>query len=154
MFEEGYSLKPDFWRAPTDNDYGASLQKVLGAWRDPEMKLTSLTDTLQGICRTVVATYNMPTVDANLTLTYTLNTTGQLMVSQQLKVNPQAKAKPVLPRFGMTLVMPQAFDHIHYYGRGPIENYWDRHTSTFLGIYDQSVASQYAPYIRPQERGN
>ena len=154
MFEEGYSLKPDFWRAPTDNDYGASLQKVLGAWRDPEMKLTSLTDTLQGICRTVVATYNMPTVDANLTLTYTLNTTGQLMVSQQLKVNPQAKAKPVLPRFGMTLVMPQAFDHIHYYGRGPIENYWDRHTSTFLGIYDQSVASQYSPYIRPQESGN
>lgn len=154
MFEEGYSLKPDFWRAPTDNDYGASLQKVLGVWRDPEMKLTSLTDTLQGICRTVVATYNMPTVDANLTLTYTLNTTGQLMVSQQLKVNPQAKAKPVLPRFGMTLVMPQAFDHIHYYGRGPIENYWDRHTSTFLGIYDQSVASQYSPYIRPQESGN
>lgn len=154
MFEEGYSLKPDFWRAPTDNDYGASLQKVLGAWRDPEMKLTSLTDTLQGICRTVVATYNMPTVDANLTLTYTLNTTGQLMVSQQLKVNPQAKAKPVLPRFGMTLVMPQAFDHIHYYGRGPIENYWDRHTSTFLGIYNQSVASQYSPYIRPQESGN
>ena len=154
MFEEGYSLKPDFWRAPTDNDYGASLQKVLGAWRDPDMKLTSLTDTLQGICRTVVATYNMPTVDANLTLTYTLNTTGQLMVSQQLKVNPQAKAKPVLPRFGMTLVMPQAFDHIHYYGRGPIENYWDRHTSTFLGIYDQSVASQYSPYIRPQESGN
>lgn len=154
MFEEGYSLKPDFWRAPTDNDYGASIQKVLGAWRDPEMKLTSLTDTLQGICRTVVATYNMPTVDANLTLTYTLNTTGQLMVSQQLKVNPQAKAKPVLPRFGMTLVMPQAFDHIHYYGRGPIENYWDRHTSTFLGIYDQSVASQYSPYIRPQESGN
>lgn len=154
MFEEGYSLKPDFWRAPTDNDYGASLQKVLGAWRDPEMKLTSLTDTLQGICRTVVATYNMPTVNANLTLTYTLNTTGQLMVSQQLKVNPQAKAKPVLPRFGMTLVMPQAFDHIHYYGRGPIENYWDRHTSTFLGIYDQSVASQYSPYIRPQESGN
>ena len=154
MFEEGYSLKPDFWRAPTDNDYGASLQKVLGAWRDPEMKLTSLTDTLQSICRTVVATYNIPTVDANLTLTYTLNTTGQLMVSQQLKVNPQAKAKPVLPRFGMTLVMPQAFDHIHYYGRGPIENYWDRHTSTFLGIYDQSVASQYSPYIRPQESGN
>lgn len=154
MFEEGYSLKPDFWRAPTDNDYGASIQKVLGAWREPEMKLTSLTDTVQGICRSVVATYSMPTVDATLTLTYTLNTTGQLMVTQQLKVNPQAKAKPVLPRFGMTLVMPQGFDHIHYYGRGPIENYWDRHTSTFLGIYNQSVASQYASYIRPQESGN
>lgn len=154
LFEEGYSLVPDFWRAPTDNDYGASLPQRLAAWKAPEMKLKSLTEEATGLCRKVTAQYDMPNVEASLTLAYTLTPQGQVIVEQQLKVNPQAKQKPMLPRFGMTLVMPQAYDRIHYYGRGPIENYSDRHTSTFLGIYDQSVSEQYSPYIRPQECGN
>lgn len=154
MFEEGYSLRPDFWRAPTDNDYGASIQKALQAWRNPQLNLTSFTEKEQGINRQVVATYDMPEVKAKLTLTYTLNVQGQLVVEQQLTVNKGAKAKPVLPRFGMTMVMPQDYQTIHYYGRGPIENYVDRHTSTFLGEYTQSVAEQFSPYIRPQETGN
>lgn len=154
MFEEVYSLRPDFWRAPTDNDYGASIQKALQAWRNPQLNLTSFTEKEQGINRQVVATYDMPEVEAKLTLTYTLNVQGQLVVEQQLTVNKNAKAKPVLPRFGMTMVMPQDYQTIHYYGRGPIENYVDRHTSTFLGEYTQSVVEQFSPYIRPQETGN
>lgn len=154
MFEKGYSLQPDFWRAPTDNDYGANIQKALQAWRSPQMKLTSFTEQAQGVCRQVVAQYDMPEVEAKLTLTYTLNLQGQLIVEQQLKVNKEAKNKPVLPRFGMSLVMPEDFSTLHYYGRGPIENYCDRHTSTFLGIYNQTVAEQFSPYIRPQETGN
>ncbi len=154
LLEEGYSLKPDFWRAPTDNDYGASIQKQLAAWKDPEMKLDSFKVSEHALYTEVVAHYQMPSVEGNLTLTYTLNTQGQLTVKQQLKVNKQAKSQPVLPRFGMTLVMPQAYNTIRYYGRGPIENYVDRHTSTFLGVYTQKVADQYSPYIRPQESGN
>lgn len=152
MFEEGYSLKPDFWRAPTDNDYGASLQNKLSVWKEPELRLTSLEKSDVGQCKRVVAQYDMPTVEAKLTLTYTLNPQGQLIVEQALKAG--SKAMPILPRFGMTLVMPSAYNTIHYYGRGPIENYWDRHTSTFLGEYTQKVADQYSPYIRPQESGN
>ena len=124
------------------------------AWRNPQLNLTSFTEKEQGINRQVVATYDMPEVKAKLTLTYTLNVQGQLVVEQQLTVNKGAKAKPVLPRFGMTMVMPQDYQTIHYYGRGPIENYVDRHTSTFLGEYTQSVAEQFSPYIRPQETGN
>ena len=154
MMEEGYSLRPDFWRAPTDNDYGASLQQKLAAWKNPTLKLTSLKESVKGVCRNVTATYSLPEVDATLTLDYTLNQVGQLIVTQDLKVNPKAKEKPILPRFGMTMVMPKQYDEIRYYGRGPIENYWDRHTSTFLGVYAQSVADQYSPYIRPQESGN
>lgn len=154
MFEQGYSLKPDFWRAPTDNDYGASLPQKLAAWKNPKMELKSLNEERSGLCRKVTAQYTMPSVDANLTLVYTLTPQGQVIVEQQLKVNPQANSKPMLPRFGMTLVMPQTFDRIHYYGRGPIENYVDRNASTFIGIYDQSVSEQYSPYIRPQECGN
>ena len=154
MFENGYSLRPDFWRAATDNDYGANIQKVLGAWRNPEMQLKSFEEKQKGFCRQVVAVYNMPSVEASLTLTYTLNLQGQLVVEQSLKVDPEAKNKPQLPRFGMTLVMPEKYNTIHYYGRGPIENYWDRHTSTFLGCYTQKVSEQYHAYIRPQENGN
>lgn len=154
MFEDGYSLRPDFWRAPTDNDYGAGLQKRLRAWHEPEFKLTAFTDTVQGFNRVVTATYDVPQVEAKLTLTYTLSATGKLLVDQQLTVNPAAKEKPMLPRFGMTLVMPKAYNSIAYYGRGPRENYIDRNHSSFLGVYHQTVAEQYWPYVRPQESGN
>lgn len=152
MFEEGYSLRPDFWRAPTDNDYGASLQTKLAVWKDPELKLKSFVETNLGQCKRVVAQYDMPAAESQLTLTYTLTPQGQLVVEQSLKAG--SKSMPILPRFGMTLVMPAAYNTIHYYGRGPIENYWDRHTSTFLGNYTQKVSDQYSPYIRPQESGN
>lgn len=154
MFEEGYSLMPDFWRAPTDNDYGASLQQKLRAWHKPTFKLNHLKEEAFGLNRRVTAEYDLPEADARLKLTYTLTIEGRLIVEQALTVNPDAKEKPMLPRFGMTLVMPQAYDAINFYGRGPIENYWDRHTSTFLGVYNQKVSEQYWPYVRPQESGN
>lgn len=154
MFEDKCSLKPDFWRAPTDNDYGAGLQNELKVWKAPKLTLKSLKEENYGSHRTVIATYDMPEVEAQLTLTYILNLTGALVVEQSLKVNPKAKNKPWIPRFGMSLTMPKAYDHILYYGRGPIENYIDRHASTFLGIYEQKVADQYWNYIRPQESGN
>ncbi len=31
------SMTPEFWRAPTDNDYGASLQKEMRVWKNPQM---------------------------------------------------------------------------------------------------------------------
>lgn len=154
MLEEGYSIRPNFWRAPTDNDYGAQLQNHLRAWYNPQMNLKEFKEKSIGLNRCVTAKYDMPDVDANLTLTYTLNAEGKLIVEQSLEVNPQAKKKPNLPRFGMTLVMPKSYNSIYYYGRGPVENYIDRKTSAFLGIYTQKVADQYWPYVRPQESGN
>lgn len=154
MFEKGYSLKPDFWRAPTDNDYGAGIQHRLGAWKQPEMKLMSLTDTLNGDRHSIKAVYDMPSVKARLQLTYTLDRTGNLVVCQSLNVDKNAQNMPQLPRFGMQLVMPEAFDKVRYYGRGPAENYIDRHDSEFIGLYEQHVAEQYWGYVRPQESGN
>ncbi|MGM9693317.1 MAG: glycoside hydrolase family 2 TIM barrel-domain containing protein [Alloprevotella sp.] len=154
MFEPGYSLRPDFWRAPTDNDYGAGLQKHLGAWRKPELKLISFTHESRGTAHRVLAVYDLPALEARLTLAYTLNSAGRLSVEQELKVSGEQGKHPVLPRFGMTLVMPESFSDITYYGRGPIENYWDRHASAFLEEYRQTTREQYHPYIRPQECGN
>lgn len=154
ILEDGYSLKPDFWRAPTDNDYGASLQTKLGVWKNPTFNLKSLKSENEGICQKVVAQYDMPEVKASLTLTYTLNSRGKIIVEEQFIPNDSLAKYPIMPRFGMTMVLPKDFNYIHYYGRGPIENYWDRHTSTFLGEYTQSVSEQYSAYIRPQECGN
>ena len=151
MLQEGYALIPDFWRAPTDNDYGASLQQKDHAWKRPEMKLVSFTSDEPG---KVIASYEIPSVDAKLQLTYTVTPCGKLIVNQKLTVNPNANAKPNLHRFGMQLVMPKEFDQLTYYGRGPIENYWDRKGCTLLGEYNQTVAEQYWNYIRPQESGN
>lgn len=155
MFENGFSLKPDFWRAPTDNDYGAGFQNRLAAWKEPQMKLQSLTDEAVGSDHRVIAIYEMPSVESTLTLTYVLTSTGKLIVNQALKVSAKTKNKPMLPRFGMTLQMPKQYDEATYYGRGPIENYQDRNNSEFIGTYTAKVADMYwAGYVRPQESGN
>ncbi len=151
MLKEGYAIIPNFWRPPTDNDYGASLQKKDHAWRNPEMKLTSFSLKDEG---KVIAMYDMPSVDAKLQLTYTITPCGKIIINQKLKVNSNAKEKPNLHRFGMQLVMPENYDRVNYYGRGPIENYWDRKSCTLLGEYSQKVSDQYWGYIRPQESGN
>lgn len=154
MLEEDHSLVPDFWRAPTDNDYGAGFQRRLGAWKQPQMKLVALADTLVGDARRVTASYELPSVAASLQITYTLTPDGRLVVKQSLDVDEQASQKPWLPRFGMQLVMPEAFGQLEYYGRGPVENYADRHDAQFLGRYTGRVADEYWGYVRPQESGN
>lgn len=77
-----------------------------------------------------------------------------MVVNEKLTVNPDAKDKPQLLRYGMQWVMPKEYDVVEFYGRGPNENYIDRNNSELIGFYTQKVADQYWPYIRPQESGN
>ena len=154
MFEKGYSLKPDFWRAPTDNDYGAGIQKQFAAWRHTPMNLKQFDCQPVGNAMRVTARYELPAVSAQLTMTYTLQPDGQLIVNQKLSVDTAAKQKPGLFRYGMQLCMPKAYDTVEYYGKGPGENYIDRNHGNRLGVYRQAVADQYWGYIRPQESGN
>ncbi len=153
-FKKGYSLKPEFWRAPTDNDYGANLQTKFAAWKDPQMNLKKFECKEVGEAKQVVAEYELPTVSSKLVMTYTLRTDGQLVVNEKLTTDPNAKEKPMMFRFGMQLVMPQEFSKLQYYGRGPGENYADRHWGDRIGVYNQNVADQYWGYVRPQESGN
>ena len=100
-----------------------------------------------------VATFDMPDVKATLTMTYTLTTEGEVIVRQQLTADKEAKISQ-LPRYGMQLQMPKQYDEVMYYGRGPVENYCDRNSSEFIGIYNNKVSDEYYPYVRPQESGN
>ena len=153
FLQEGAALTPNFWRAPTDNDMGAGLQRRYEAWKEPGLSLKSLTkDTEDGMV-VVHATYELKKVSAQLELTYRINNQGAIQVTQQMKADPNAEVSHMF-RFGMQMAMPKSFDTIEYYGRGPIENYIDRNNSTDLGIYRQSVDEQFYSYIRPQETGN
>ena len=149
MLDDHKSIEPEFWRAPTDNDYGAGLQHRLGVWKNPQMKLKECK--VDG--NTVTSTFDMPSVKATLVMTYTLTAEGEVIVRQQLKADKDAKVAPMF-RYGMQLQMPKEFNAVSYYGRGPVENYIDRNSSEFIGFYENKVADEYYSYVRPQESGN
>jgi len=151
---DGAVLKPNFWRAPTDNDFGASLQSKYRVWLNPSMRLTALDKKSVGGVAEVTAQYEMKDVSAKLTLKYVINGKGEILVTQRLEADKSKTGVPNMFRFGMRLALPSDFDAIEYYGRGPIENYSDRNNCTFLGVYKQKVDEQYYPYIRPQESGS
>ena len=149
MLVDRESVTPEFWRAPTDNDYGAWLQQKFGVWKNPQMKLKDIEiDDNQ-----VEAKFEMADVKAELKMTYTLSEDGEIIVRQQLKTDKEANVSQMF-RYGMQLQMPKKFDEVKYYGRGPIENYCDRNSSEFIGVYNNKVADEYFNYVRPQESGN
>ena len=155
MIKEGAKLTPNFWRAPTDNDFGAGLQQKYAVWKNPKFKLASLKSEMKDGLAVVSAEYEMPSVSAGtkLQLTYEINNRGVVKVNQKLVAEKGAKVANIF-RFGMQMVMPKSFENISYYGRGPVENYIDRKWATELGVYNQTVTDQFYAYIRPQENGN
>lgn len=152
ILDKGAQLTPNFWRAPTDNDMGAGLQKKYLAWKNPEIKLTSLEHATENGLVVVTAKYDMPTVSAKLTLTYRINKEGAIEVTQSMTTDKNAKVSNMF-RFGMRAALNKNLSNIQYYGRGPIENYSDRNNSTNIGKYAQTVDEQFYSYIRPQETG-
>ena len=156
LMEKGYALKPNFWRAPTDNDFGAGLQRRFADWKEPglRMKKDGFKWAKEGNNVVVTAEYEMPKLECSLTMKYIMTADGQLIVNQSLKAGENKDKKPHLFRFGMQMVMPEAYANIEYYGNGPEENYADRNNDQTIGFYTQKVADQYFPYIRPQESGN
>ena len=152
LMKEGSYLKPNFWRAPTDNDFGARLNWKYAVWKNPTIKLTSLQQRIVNQQAIIEADYELPEVSAKLSLTYTINNEGAIKVTQKMTADKDAKVANMF-RFGMQMQMPRSFDKVEYYGRGPVENYIDRKANADLGIYRQSVAEQFYTYIRPQETG-
>ena len=152
MMKEGSYLKPNFWRAPTDNDFGAYLQRRYAVWKNPTIKLVSLQQRIADQQAIIEAAYELPEVSAKLSLTYVINNAGTMKVTQKMTADKNAKVANMF-RFGMQMQMPRSFDQVEYYGRGPVENYIDRKGNADLGIYRQSVAEQFYSYIRPQENG-
>ena len=153
FIEPGTAIKPNFWRAPTDNDFGARLQDKFSAWKDPVLLLRQdgiLNRIEEGIAK-VDCSYSLADF-ATLSLCYEIDAQGRVKITQRMIPLGGKKASEMF-RFGLKMTMPETFDRVDYYGRGPIENYPDRNHYTDIGLYSQSVREQFYPYIRPQETG-
>ncbi|MFO7617051.1 MAG: glycoside hydrolase family 2 TIM barrel-domain containing protein [Bacteroidales bacterium] len=150
-------LKPDFWRAPIDNDFGNGLPERSAIWKDAgdQAVLSHFqVETPNPGLALVDVSYRLEDQEghfADLNLRYKVYGSGDVVVDYRYQA--LREKLPEIPRIGMHLVLQPAFDQVAYFGRGPEENYWDRRTGSFVGLYKTAVADLYTPYIRPQENG-
>jgi beta-galactosidase len=146
-------LEPYFWKPENDNQHAAHFAEQVAIWRDAAQKrmVKSLRTEAGTTCIKVIAEMQLP-VGADLTLTYSINDDGKIMVDMDYK--PTAKDMPLIPKFGMRMRVPADFNAISYYGRGPWENYPDRKRSAFIGYYTMPLSEFETEYIHPQDNGN
>ncbi|WP_017256955.1 glycoside hydrolase family 2 TIM barrel-domain containing protein [Pedobacter arcticus] len=148
--------QPYFWRAPTDNDFGNKMPEKNGVWRTAHInkKLLSVKvsdQTVSGI--SITADYKLTDINSNYQEKYSINNDGSVIIN--CKIDMLDNILPDLPRFGMRMQLTKDASQYEFYGRGPWENYSDRNTSSFLGIYNQNDVNKHdIDYIRPQEKGN
>lgn len=156
FIKEGYDLKPNFWRAPTDNDFGAGLQEKLQNWKRASHNYVLLgfnMDTTNNKDIKLSMHYSLPDVYAMLDINYELNGDGIIKVKESMHVD-SSKQEPMMFKFGMQMMLPKEYNQMEWYGRGPSENYWDRKDEAFVGLYKMNVHDQFHAYLRPQETGN
>lgn len=145
--------QPDFWRAPTDNDFGNRLPELANVWKLAGQNKTLINFKVDKSGKAVViqTAFELNDVSSHYTITYTVS-------DEAIKVHIAWKVGktglPELPRFGTQLRLSSEFEIFTYHGRGPWENYSDRNTSSFIAIYNSTVTEQSVYYIRPQENGN
>ncbi len=146
-------LEPYFWKPENDNQHAAHFAERLAAWRHAAENRTvkSLRTEANDNCVKVIAEMQLP-VGADLTLTYAINEDGKILIDMDYK--PTATDIPLIPKFGMRMRVPAAFNDISYYGRGPWENYPDRKRSAFIGYYQMPLSQFETEYIHPQDNGN
>lgn len=156
-------VKPNFWRAPTDNDFGNGFQIRNKDWKTAVKTMKPLSIKVldsDGKMVTGSASFNsfvlesdfdLVSVSGKLSMKYEILGDGSLIIKEELSGVPE-KYKEI-PRIGTTITIPDSFDNIEWYGRGPLENYWDRNTASLVGLYSQKADQFKVPYIRPQENG-
>jgi beta-galactosidase len=150
---------PNFWRAPTDNDFGNGLHKRSRVWREAgkNRKVTEAAVTPKAN-NTIEVDFRIDLVNeagvkiADYQSVYTVYGSGDVVVDNHFRMAKEGL--PEIVRMGMNLIMPRRFDQMAWLGRGPHESYPDRKTSAFVDLYEGSVADQYWAYLRPQENGN
>lgn len=147
---------PNFWRAPTDNDHGNGQHTRNQTWRDAGVNRKVTDVSVRGLRDRAVeikVSGTLPTTtESAYSTTYTVFGNGEIKVDNTL--HPGAPSLPYIPEVGTLLYLPGRLENLHYYGRGPEENHWDRNDGTDVGCYSSTVSGQWTSYIRPQENGN
>jgi len=147
--------EPNFWRAPTDNDFGYGIRENLGVWENAApgrlLKEFSVLEPRDGEIG-IRVTYGLPDIGGRVRVNYAVLSNGKVIVSMELR--PGEAELPLIPRVGMRLRIPERYGNVRWFGRGPHENYCDRNRGAFVGLYERTVAELYFPYASPQENGN
>ncbi|MDR2473156.1 MAG: DUF4981 domain-containing protein [Tannerella sp.] len=177
-FADGFGLQPNFWRGPTDNDYGNGAPEREQIWkqssRDFKVSEASVNHNDDGSA-TLKATYKLPagndyiveyeiypngTIHVVAEFTSTDKDAAQAEGSQESRratFSPGAgnrRQSLNVPRIGVRFRLPATLNKVEYFGRGPEENYWDRKAGTPVGLYKTTAEKMYFPYVRPQENGH
>jgi len=146
--------EPNFWRAPTDNDFGNGMEKRCAVWQKASgfRTLENFVVELMGAAAVrLVADFDLPDVLSKYRTTTTVFGSGDIIIENRIRIGKEDL--PELPRFGMRLRVPAGLGRVEWYGRGPHENYWDRRASAFVGHYRSTVRDLFVPYVSPQENG-
>tara|TARA_R110002033_G_scaffold789_1_gene7444 strand:- start:1454 stop:4588 length:3135 start_codon:yes stop_codon:yes gene_type:complete len=149
------SIRPNFWRPPTDNDLGNGMHEWAKIWQDASYNYTARLLAQPSISNTGIefkVAYMLPNNEAEVTADYKISATGTLSINYYFE--PNHKSLPVIPRLGMYLILPKDYTEVSWYGKGPTESYWDRKTGLKIGIHKGKVENQFHRYMRPQETGN
>jgi beta-galactosidase len=145
---------PNFWRGPTDNDHGNRMQKRCVIWkeagRDQKVARFEVSRPSRGEVHVKVR-YELSHLRIPCIVEYRIFGSGDIVITGE--IDPGAAELPEMPRFGMNFRIPSEFGMARWYGRGPFENYSDRKTAAFVGIYESPVKDLFFPYVRPQESG-
>lgn len=149
MFNDDFGLRPLFWRAPTDNDYGNGMPSRCQAFKTSGREFDVKAE-LDG--ESIVAEYSLASGNMFI-VRYTLLEGGILSVSSDFKGVKSGKTVDV-PRVGFRMRLPASADSFTYLGRGPAENYSDRFGGSLIGKYASSAAKEHVRYTRPQECGH
>ena len=148
-------IKPNFWRAPTDNDYGYFMPFKLKVWKNGSLNQTLKSIEIKDFKSEgveVKTKYYIPDVKGFVEVKYRVDTNGKINVN--ISLSEISNNLPMMPKFGTNLMINENYNNVKWYGRGPHENYQDRNTSSLVGVYESKVSQMYYPYIRPQENGN
>ena len=148
-------MLPEFWRAPTDNDFGTKMPKRSTVWKQADSVATLQTMSQTQVSGTEVkigTELAIPTIEGTIKITYNINGNGSIAVNYSFVAG--AEKLPEIPRIGMKVRLPKSLYNLQYYGRGPWENYIDRNSAAFVGLYQSDIEDQYFAYGRPQENGH
>ena len=179
-FSEGFGIQPNFWRAPTDNDYGNGMPKRLQVWKESSknFNVTDATVTMDGNNAEVNVNYLLPAGNLYI-VNYTIYPSGAVNVAArftstdmdaaQTEVSEATRtatftpgrdaarkeaSKLNVPRIGVRFRLPASMNQVEYFGRGPAENYLDRNAGSMIDLYKSTAEELYFPYVRPQENGH
>lgn len=156
--------KPNFWRAPVDNDQGNQMPKRYAQWKIASMYAGHKDYRGADCCKVLEPKVEVKEYSVRVTYTYLMPTTqdsqcqvayevyGDGTVQTTLSYDP-VKELGDMPEFGLMFKLDADYDHVTWYGLGPEETYADRKKGAKLGVYQNLVQDNLARYIVPQECG-